>query len=118
MEADDFDQRLTAIRRRFASSLDGRIEDTFAALPAISGEGPQAIEAVSASYFRIHEISGVGPVIGFAETGRMARDVEAVLIGAFRAGRGLTAEESEHLETRLDALRAAAQIELQNGGGI
>ncbi len=117
MQVDDFNQRVAAIRRRFASSLEGRIKDTYAVLPALSGEGSGVVEAVCASYGRIHEICGVGPVLGFAETGRVAREVEAVLLGAFRARRGLTAEEVEQLKPRLDALAAAAQIELQNGGG-
>jgi hypothetical protein len=108
-----FNERLAAVRRRFASGLPDKIAATVAAIPGLRGDQAGAPAAVEESYRRIHGICGVGRSIGFAATGEAARDVEAILVPPFRAKRGLTAEEATQLERMLATLSAAAQADLQ-----
>ena len=114
MQPDAFHDRLDAVRRRFASSLEYKIKDTLAELPNLTGDGEAVVDAVAVSYRRIHGICGVGAAVGFAVTGRAAKDVEDVLIDAFRARRGLESDEVAHLKATLDALSAAAEAELRS----
>jgi hypothetical protein len=114
MSTDQFADRMAAIRARFAAKLTAKIEETNAALPSLAGADGDVIEAVAATYRRIHDLCGVGPTVGFLETGRAARNLDAVLIGPFRAARGLTPDEVAKLKEGLDALRAAAQIDTQS----
>ena len=113
MQPDQFHDRLDAARRRFASSLQRKIEDTVAELPRLCGDSDKVIDAVEASYRRIHGICGVGATVGFVVTGRAAKKAEDVMIGAFRGRRGLVAEELMRLEEALEALSAAAANELR-----
>jgi len=110
---DEFNDRLAAVRQRFASGLADKIAATSAAVPTLTGDAAGAVAAVAESYRRIHGISGVGASVGFASTGQAAREVEAVLLPPFRAGRGLNADEAARLECKLAALSATAQAELQ-----
>jgi hypothetical protein len=113
VQPDHFNDRLEVVRKRFASSLEGKINDTYAELPHLSDGGAQAFDALSNAYRRIHGICGVGKAVGFAQTGRAAKDVEDVLIAAYRGQRGLVAGEMTRLEQTLGALAAAAQAELR-----
>ncbi len=112
MQPDHFNDRLEVVRKRFASSLEGKINDTYADLPHMSDGGANAFDALSSAYRRIHGICGVGRAVGFAETGLAAKDVEDVLVAAYRGQRGLSAGEIARLERTLGALAAAAQAEL------
>lgn len=112
VQSDPFRDRLDAVRARFAASLEGKINATYAQLPRLTGTGVGAAEAVAASYRRIHGICGVGAAIGFVRTGQAAKEVEDVLIGAYRGGRGLATDELANLERGLAALSAAAIAEL------
>ena len=112
MQPDHFNDRLEVVRKRFASSLEGKINDTYADLPQLSDGGANAIDALANAYRRIHGICGVGRAVGFAATGLAAKDVEDVLIAAYRGQRGLSAGEIARLEKTLGALAAAAQAEL------
>ena len=114
MQPDAFHDRLDAVRRRFASSLEYKIKDTLAELPNLTGDCEAVVDAVAVSYRRIHGICGVGAAVGFAVTGRAAKDVEDVLIDAFRARRGLESDEVARLKATLDALSAAAEAELRS----
>jgi chemotaxis protein histidine kinase CheA len=111
-QPDLFHNRLEAVRQRFASSLAGKIQDTRSQLTYLSGEADGVVDAVAATYRLIHGICGIGAAVGFASTGRAAKDVEDVLVGAYREHRGLAAEEVVRLVARLDALSAAAEAEL------
>jgi chemotaxis protein histidine kinase CheA len=112
VQPDIFHDRLEAVRQRFASSLSGKIQDTRSQLTNLSGETDGVVDAVAATYRLIHGICGIGAAVGFASTGRAAKDVEDVLVGAYREHRGLSAEEVVRLVARLDALSAAAEAEL------
>jgi hypothetical protein len=113
VQPDHFSDRLEVVRKRFASSLEGKINDTYADLPHLSDGGTNAIDALANAYRRIHGICGVGRAVGFAATGLAAKDVEDVLIAAYRGQRGLSTGEIARLEKALGALAAAAQAELR-----
>jgi chemotaxis protein histidine kinase CheA len=113
MTADVFAERLAKIRDRFVAALPTRIDESDAALPTLSGDGPASVEAVAETYRRLHGIAGTGATIGFAATGQAARAAEVVLIEAYRGQRALTASEAANLRPALVALRQAAQSELQ-----
>lgn len=113
MTSNQFSERLEEIRKRFAAKLAPKFEETDATLPLLSGAGATSIEAVSATYRRFHEISGTGQTLGFTKLGQAAGKAEAILLEPYRARRALTDIEVGMLKQALEALRAAAQIELQ-----
>jgi hypothetical protein len=109
---DEVADRIAVVRMRFANRLAAKIADTSTALPALAGEVPGAAAAVTTAYRRFHEMCGIAPTIGFDEIGRAARTLDTLLIEPFRAERGLTANEMIKLTDGLEALRAAARIEI------
>jgi hypothetical protein len=109
MTIDPFTERLARVRQRFVSTLEGKIEGAYAAIPALAGAAP----AVTETYLCMHSLVGIGPTVGFPATGRAAHDVEAVLRPPQQARRGLTDDEILALTKRLHALREAATRELQ-----
>jgi chemotaxis protein histidine kinase CheA len=113
VQADQFGERLEAVRKRFASSLENKISETRAELPSFLEGAPNAVDSVANAYRRIHGIRGVGAAIGFAATGRAARAVEDVMTAAYRGSRGLAAAEITGLDTALRDLAIAAQAELR-----
>ena len=113
MPADVFTERLAKVRRRFASTLESKIKDTYGALPNLMGDDAKVVDALGETYRRIHSIAGIGKAVGFAATGLAAKDVEDVLVAAYRGQRGLSAGEIARLEKTLGALAAAAQAELR-----
>jgi chemotaxis protein histidine kinase CheA len=100
------------------SSLQGKIEEAYAATPSLSDAAPAAAPAVEAAYRCIHGILGIAPTVGFPGTGRAAHDVEDVLRVPQRDKRGLTADEIQALKKRLHALREAASGELQSFNSV
>jgi chemotaxis protein histidine kinase CheA len=110
----EFEERLAKVRHRFASTLEGKIQDTYSALPLLSSASDGAHEAVEATYRRIHGICGIGPTVGFARTGKVAREAEAVLLESYHAHRGLTEAELAQFRKKLHELREAAKSELQS----
>jgi chemotaxis protein histidine kinase CheA len=114
MTLDPYTDRLARVRQRFMSTLEGKIEDAYAAIPKLSDALPGAAAVVDAGYRCMHGIFGIGPTVGFPATGRTAHDVEAVLRLPQRDKRGLTDDELLAFKQRLDALREAASCELQS----
>jgi hypothetical protein len=114
MAVDPFAERLARVRQRFVSALESKIEDTYAAIPDLSGDMPAAVEAVEETYRRIHGIVGIGPTVGFVGTGRAARGVEHILLLPHQAERGLTTEEIASFKIALHTLREIAARELQS----
>jgi chemotaxis protein histidine kinase CheA len=110
---DPFIERLARVRQRFVSALEGKIDETDAAIPNLSGAAPAASETVGETYRRIHSIVGIGPTVGFAATGTAARGLETVLSPAHHAGRGLTEQEVGTFRKALQVLREAAARDLQ-----
>lgn len=114
MSVDIFADRLARVRRRFVSTLQGRIDDASASLPKLGGAAPAAAAAVGEAYRCMHSIVGVGPTVGFPATGRAAHDVEDLLRPAQRDRRGLSENEIADLRERLLSLREAAEREMLN----
>jgi chemotaxis protein histidine kinase CheA len=113
-EFDDrlFNDRLYVVRNKFASSLETKINGFSAELPQLSGVGSIAIEAVVSVYRGVHAICGIAGSVGFPETGREAKKVEDVLLGAYRGQRALADAELVHLNEALGMLTSVAQKEL------
>jgi hypothetical protein len=103
-----FAVRLDKIRARVARKLADKIQQTDVALPRMTGIGSEAVDAVATAYRWFHDLSGIGPTIGFEATGQRARTCADVLAGPFRAGRGLSNDELELLTSSLESLRIAA----------
>jgi chemotaxis protein histidine kinase CheA len=115
---DPYAERLDRVRQRFLSSLEGKIEDAYSAIPKLSAVTPTGALAVDAVYRCMHGIHGVGPTIGFPAAGRAAHDVEDVLRLAQQNKRGLTDDEILNLKKCLHALREAASRELQSSNPV
>jgi len=113
MSADIFADRLARVRRRFVSTLQGRIDDTDAAIPKFGRSTAGAPAAVGEAYRCMHGIVGVGPTVGFPATGRAAHSVEDLLRPAQNERRGLSDNEISSLRERLLALRDAVEAEMQ-----
>ena len=111
---DPFAERLARVRERFVSALESKIEDTYSAIPDLSGESETVRETVDETYRRIHGIVGIGPTVGFARTGRVARQLENILLQPRQAVRGLTTEEITSFKKALHTLRETAASELQS----
>lgn len=113
MEPDAFTERLTVIRKRFASTVEGKIAKAREALPQAVGDDAMAVEKAAAAYQQIHRICGVASTVGFTATGTAARSAEDVLVQAFRSKRGLSLSEAQFVQQALESLRTTAQSELE-----
>lgn len=113
MTVDAFADRVGRVRQRFVTSLPGKIDQTFAALPNLGGVEQPAAAAVAEAYRCMHGIVGIGRTVGFPATGGAAYDVEDVLRAPYHAGRGLTDDEISRLKNTLQLLREIAARELQ-----
>jgi chemotaxis protein histidine kinase CheA len=118
MTADPFTDRLARVRDRFATSLAGKIDETWAAIPHFAGVAPSAALAVAEAYRCMHGIVGVGPTVGFPASGSAAHDVENVLRPPRQQRRGLTADEIGLFTKKLQVLREIAARELQFFGSL
>jgi hypothetical protein len=111
-----FVERIDKIRARVALKLANKIQQTDAALPQMTGDGSAAVAAVASAYRWFHDISGIGPTIGFEATGRQARFCASILVNPFHAHRGLSQAELESLTSGLESLRIAALKETHAAG--
>lgn len=112
MDESQFAERIAQVRARFAAKLVDKLQQTDSALPHLAGDGTESADAVEAAYRRLHDVCGIAPTVGFEETGRAARILDAILIGPFRDRRGLSNDELTRLKDGLAALRIVAQTEL------
>ncbi len=108
-----FAERIAKIRARFVSKLADKMQATHEALVVITGDGATAVEAVSTTYRRFHDMSGISSTIGFEATGQVAKTLDALLLGPFREQRGLRPDELTRLKEGLHALQIAALTEIQ-----
>ncbi|BCJ92359.1 hypothetical protein IZ6_30940 [Terrihabitans soli] len=115
MSEAEFQKRIAIIKDRFGLKLAFYLRDTTEHLPKLVGNSPAAVEATTTAYRRFHDICGIGPTVGFEETGRAARPIDAMLAGACRTDRGLTEDEMIFLEEGLKNVRAAV---LADGGSM
>jgi chemotaxis protein histidine kinase CheA len=114
MTVDPFTDRLARVRHRFVSTLEGKIDDAYAALAPMTDGEPGAAAATAEIYRSLHGIVGIGPTVGFPVTGRAAHDAEDVLRMAQQHKRGLNPAEVQSLKRRLHVLREAAEHELRS----
>jgi hypothetical protein len=114
MTADDFIEQVSRVRARFASTLSGKIADSFADLEKMSDGGGDAIETVIATHCRLHEMYGIAQTLGFPATGQAAGAARTAIRDAAKAKRAATPAEIVALKTDLERLRVAATGELQN----
>lgn len=112
ISVDVFTEQLAGVRARFASALDGKIADSFAALETISNGGDR-IEVVVTTHRRLHEICGIAPTLGFTATGKAARLAETAMREAARSRRALTPAEIAAVKSELEGLRSAAAADMQ-----
>lgn len=112
MDTEQVAEQIAVIRRRFSKKLSHKLREIDAVLPSVLGKDDIAVDSVATIYRKLHDVCGVGPIVGFIETGRVARSVSAVLIGAFRDQRGLTKDEVATLNEGLEALRSAAALDI------
>ena len=114
MTADDFTVHVARVRERFASTLNSKIADNFAALEKMSASGSDSIEAVVATHRRLHEMYGVASTLGFNATGKAAGAARAAIREAAKAKRPPTAAEITALRRELEHLRDAAAADLRS----
>jgi len=114
MDESQFAERIAKIRARFAAKLADKIQQTDAVLPRLTGDGSDAVEAVATAYRWFHDVCGIGETVGFEATGRLARNLDAVLVGPFRDHRGLSADELVKLKEALESLRIGARTEMKS----
>ena len=114
MEVDEFAERLARIRERFATTLNNKVDDSFACLPGLADKGAAAIETIIVVHRKLHEMCGIAPSIGFAATGKAARAAESVLREPAKTKRTLTNQELTAFTAELNGLRSAAQSDLQS----
>ena len=108
-----FEARIEVVRKRFAAKFVTRMQQTVADLPRMAGDGAVPADIVANAYHWLHEICGIASTIGFQSTGLSARSCDTLLVGPYRAQRGLSAAELARLTERLESLRLTAQAELQ-----
>ena len=104
MTVNPFTDRLERVRHRFVSTLEGKIEDGYAAIPHLADGLPTAAAAVAELYRCMHGIVGISSTVGFPATGGAARDVESVLRPPQRDKRGLSDQDN----SRASATSSAA----------
>jgi hypothetical protein len=108
--SDIFAERLAAVRQRFAGKLDTRIDVIASAMPRLSGKG--GLDALVLAHREAHGLCGIGPALGYVETGKVARLIEQILLSAIKAKRMLSDEEVPRLRDGLALLRCTATAEM------
>jgi Hpt domain len=108
--SDPYAERVAAVRLRFVAKLDTRIGEIETALP---GSGRQVgIETLAEAHRQAHGLCGIGPALAYPETGKAARSIERVLLGAFKAKRVLTEDEIVRVREGIALLRSTAAAEV------
>jgi HPt (histidine-containing phosphotransfer) domain-containing protein len=107
-------ERLAAIRQRFVTRLDARIGEIERAMSQTGRlHGP---DVIALAHREAHSLCGIGPTLGFVETGKVARSIEQLLLVAVKAERVLTDEEIPRLGEGIAMLRAVAIAESPAAG--
>jgi chemotaxis protein histidine kinase CheA len=110
--SDLFAERIAAVRQRFSDKLDGRI-DVIASAMQQSGGG-DGLDVLVLAHREAHGLCGVGATLGYAETGKVARSIERMLLAAVKAERRLTDDEISRLRDGIALLRSTATAELSS----
>jgi hypothetical protein len=104
----EFVARIDRIRSRVLLKLAEKIPEIDATMSSMAGDGDGAADAVASAYRWFHDVSGIGPIVGFEATGQHARSCAAVLLGSFRAQRGLSPDELALLTSGFETFRVVA----------
>jgi hypothetical protein len=104
----EFAARIDRIRARVVLKLADKIQEIDATMPIMAGDGAAAVDAVARAYRWLHDVSGIGPIVGFEATGRHARSCAAVLVKSFHAQRGLSSDELASLTSGFETFRIVA----------
>jgi hypothetical protein len=104
----EFVARIDTIRLRVVLKLAEKIREIDTTMSIMAGDGDDAVDAVASAYRWFHDVSGIGPIVGFEATGQHARLCAAVLIGSFRAQRGLSPDELALLTSGFENFRIVA----------
>lgn len=114
MASDPFHERVLQIRERFANNLDARVAEIEERLPSLTRDTVDLPSALNEVHRRVHDLCGIGPTLGFVETGKAARAVERVLLMCTRAARPVNKEQMTEITDGLAALRVAAGHEIKS----
>lgn len=109
--SDDFADRITALRQRFAAQLDSRIAGMEIAMLQREDDD---LDDLAQAHRDAHHLCGVGATLGFVGTGTVARSIEQLLLAAVKAGRALTDDEVPCLRAGIALLRSTASAELRS----
>ena len=107
----EFAARIDRIRARVALKLADKIPEIDATMSLMTGDGDAAVDAVASAYRWLHDVTGIGSIIGFEATGRHARSCAAVLVSAFHAQRCLSSDELALLVGGFETFRIVALSE-------
>lgn len=107
----DFAARIDRIRARVVLKLADKIQEIDVTMSLMTGDGNTAADAIASAYRWLHDVSGIGSIIGFEATGRQARSCAAVLVSAFHAQRSLTSDELALLASEFETFRIVALSE-------
>jgi chemotaxis protein histidine kinase CheA len=105
---------MAAVRLRFATKLEDRIDEIECAMPRPGREGE--LDVLVLAHRQAHSLCGIGPTLGFVGTGRAARSIEQLLLGAVKAKRPLTDDEIPRLVKGIARLRSSASAEMNPAG--
>jgi chemotaxis protein histidine kinase CheA len=112
--SDVFAESMAAVRRRFATKLDARIDEIECARPQLGRES--GLDVVVLAHRQAHSLCGIGPTLGFVGTGWAARSIEQLLLGAINAKRALNDDEIPRLVEGIALLRSSASAEMNPAG--
>jgi chemotaxis protein histidine kinase CheA len=112
--SDVFAERLEKVRSRFGARLDARIEGIELVLP--QRDRYVGLDVLAQAHRHAHDLCGVGSTLGHAETGKVARSIEQLLLAAVQAQRALTDDEVPRVRERIVLLRSTAIAEMGQAG--
>jgi chemotaxis protein histidine kinase CheA len=110
--SDPFTERLAAVRERFVAKFDARIGDIESAIPQLGRE--VGLDTVVEAHRQAHGLCGIGPSLGYVETGKVARSIERMLLAAVKDKRPLADDEIVALRGEIVLLRSTAAAEMSS----
>jgi hypothetical protein len=111
---DPFAERLEAVRLRFVTKFDARIEMIEAVMSQSDCE--DGLNNLALAHREAHGLCGIGPTLGFVGTGKAARLIERILLAALKSERALTDDEIPRLLEGISLLRSTAAVEMRPAG--
>ncbi len=97
-------ERVEAVRRDFAATLPGRVEELHGLWVQVRA-GECASDVINELHRQAHTLKGSAPSFGYDDVGRLAGLVDAVAQALAAGERALTAEAVAHVDDCLATLR-------------